>query len=54
MFEVYDFPPNDEDFGWNGKYRGQLQNTGVFVYMAEIEFIDGTVELYKGDVLLMK
>ena len=54
MHEVYNFPPNDQDFGWNGEYRGQLQNTGVFVYMAEIEFIDGTVKLYKGDVLLMK
>jgi gliding motility-associated-like protein len=54
MHEVYNFPSNDEDFGWNGEYRGQLQNTGIFVYMAEIEFIDGTVKLYKGDVLLMK
>ncbi|MFT5168009.1 MAG: hypothetical protein ACI8P3_003248, partial [Saprospiraceae bacterium] len=29
-------------------------NPAVFVYLAEVEFIDGRVEIYKGDVSLVK
>ena len=54
MFERKNFQPNDEHFGWNGEYKGQLQNTGVFIYTAEIEFIDGTAKVFKGDVFLKK
>jgi gliding motility-associated-like protein len=54
MFELYNFAPNDPTYGWDGTHRGELMNSGVFVYMAEIEFVDGVVELYKGDVLLMR
>jgi gliding motility-associated-like protein len=54
VFEVYDFPPNDEAFGWDGFHRNQEMNTAVFAYWTEIELIDGTVVLYKGDVTLMR
>lgn len=54
VFEVYDAAPNDPDFGWDGTYRGELMNGAVFTYFAEIEFIDGVVELFEGDVLLMR
>jgi hypothetical protein len=29
-------------------------NPAVFVYLAEIEFLDGEVVLYKGDVTLVR
>ena len=54
VFEVYDFLPNDPAYGWNGLYRGRLLNPAVFVWYAEIEFIDGRVELFKGDVVLVR
>lgn len=54
VFEASDFKPNDPDFGWNGDFKNERMNPGVFVYFAEVEFIDGLVELYKGDVTLMK
>ncbi|GJM32288.1 MAG: hypothetical protein DHS20C18_12890 [Saprospiraceae bacterium] len=54
LFEVYNFPPNDPTFGWNGNYRARLYNSAVFTYFAEIEFIDGEVIMYKGDVTLMR
>jgi len=54
MFELYNFPPNDVSLGWNGKYRGQYLNPGVFTWFAEVEFTDGSVELYEGDVILMR
>ncbi len=54
VYEYYYFQPNDVSIGWDGKYRGEVMNTGVYVWFAEVEFMDGKVELYKGDVLLMK
>ncbi|MCB9048393.1 MAG: gliding motility-associated C-terminal domain-containing protein [Lewinellaceae bacterium] len=54
MFEVFGFPPNDPTYGWDGTHRGELMNGGVYVYLAEIEFVDGVTEIFKGDVLLMR
>ena len=54
MIELFNFQPNDPANGWNGDHRGQPMNPGVYVYYAEIEFTDGTVEVVKGDVLLMR
>ena len=53
VFEVYNFPPNDPRFGWDGTHRGQKLNTGVFVYWTEIELTDGSTVILKGDVTLM-
>ncbi|MEZ5055471.1 MAG: gliding motility-associated C-terminal domain-containing protein [Saprospiraceae bacterium] len=52
VFENYNFQPNDPTEGWNGDLRGKLFDSGVFVYFAEIEFIDGTRKIFKGDVTL--
>ncbi|MBX2928479.1 MAG: gliding motility-associated C-terminal domain-containing protein [Saprospiraceae bacterium] len=54
MYELQNFSPNDLGIGWNGKHREQLMNAGVYVYVAEIEFNDGEVVIYKGDVTLMR
>lgn len=53
VFSAFNFQPNDPAYGWNGYFRNQLCNSAVFVYLAEIEFIDGEVLLYKGDATLM-
>ncbi len=54
VFEVYGPPPNDPDYGWDGTYRGELYNGAVFTWFAEVEFVDGAVELFKGDVTLLR
>lgn len=54
VHEYYDFLPNDPDANWDGKYRGELLNPAVFTWFAEVEFIDGKVELFEGDVSLMR
>ncbi len=48
------FQPNDPDYGWNGNFRGRELSMEVFVYLAEIEFIDGEILIYKGSVHLMR
>lgn len=54
VYEYYDFDPNDPAYGWDGRLREKPMNAAVFAYFAEIEFKDGYVELYKGDVTLVK
>ncbi|MCB0563979.1 MAG: gliding motility-associated C-terminal domain-containing protein [Phaeodactylibacter sp.] len=54
IFELYDFQPNDPSLGWDGTFRGERMNTGVFAYFVEVEFEDGEVILFEGDVILMK
>lgn len=54
LFELYNFQPNDPVYGWDGSHRGRLLNAGVYVFTAEVEFIDGETVLYKGDVLLVR
>ncbi len=53
VFEGSNLNPNDPTNGWDGTHRGQALNTGVYVYVAEIEFTDGEVLVYKGEVVLM-
>lgn len=48
------FPPNEPSMGWDGTFKGQLVNPGVFVYLAEVAFIDGEVVEYKGDVTVVR
>ena len=54
MYQIYDFSPNTPGLGWDGTHRGQLMNAGVYIYFAEVEFIDGEVILYTGDVMLLR
>ncbi|NRB50805.1 MAG: gliding motility-associated C-terminal domain-containing protein [Saprospiraceae bacterium] len=54
VFERLNFPPNAIDAGWDGTFRNQPLNTGVYVYFAEIEFVDGLTEVFSGDVLLRR
>ena len=54
LFEAFGFQPNDETLGWDGTLDGRLMNPNVFVYYAEILFLDGEVEVYKGDVTLFR
>lgn len=48
------FQPNEESEGWDGRFRGQDMNPGVFVWQAVIKFVDGAVEVYAGDVTLYR
>jgi gliding motility-associated-like protein len=53
VFEVYDFPPNDPQFGWDGYHRGIPVNSGVFVYWTEVELVNGRKTILKGDVTVI-
>jgi len=54
VYEQNDIAPNNLARGWDGTFRGELLNPGVFVYAAEMEFYDGRVAVIGGDVVLMR
>jgi len=54
VYEATDFLPNDPGTAWDGYFRGEELDPGVFVYVAEIAFVDGEVEIFQGDVTLLK
>ncbi|MBL7814510.1 MAG: gliding motility-associated C-terminal domain-containing protein [Saprospiraceae bacterium] len=40
--------------GWDGTFRGRTVDSGVYVYLVEVEFEDGQKLLYRGDVTIVK
>jgi gliding motility-associated-like protein len=54
VFSNADFQANDEAQGWNGKINNKENAGNVFIYFAEIEFLDGRVQTYKGDVTALR
>lgn len=54
VYHNENFNPNDPAAGWDGRSAGREMNNAVFVWVAETEFIDGQIRLYKGDVTLIR
>jgi len=54
VFERENLIPNVETEGWNGYFNNKKMQNGVYIYIAEIEFIDGETEIFKGDITLME
>lgn len=54
VFENNNFFPDRNGEGWNGQFKNQKAMDGVYVYFVEIEFVDGVVEQYEGDVTLLR
>lgn len=52
VFENQNFQPNVPTEGWDGFFRNQTLNTGVFAYVIELEYFDGSTDFLKGDVTL--
>jgi gliding motility-associated-like protein len=47
------FPAADTE-GWDGRFQGQEAPPGVYVFLAEVMYIDGRKELIKGDFTLLR
>ena len=54
VFERYNFDPNERLLGFDGSFLGEPLNPQVLVYVAEVEFADGVVELFEGDITLVR
>jgi PKD repeat protein len=54
VFENKNFKPSVLSSGWDGTFRGEDAPAGVYAYFMKIKFIDGTVQLFKGDVTVLR
>jgi hypothetical protein len=54
VFQVRDAVPDDPGFGWNGRVNGSPASAGAYVYEIVIGFADGTQQLFKGTVMLVR
>jgi gliding motility-associated-like protein len=54
VFENSNFQPNQEQYGWDGTFRGRTMANMSFGWYAKVEFIDGVVVEYEGDVSIVK
>ncbi len=46
--------PNDDTMGWDGYNNTKKANPGVYVYHAEVSFVEGITLTYSGDVTLIR
>jgi gliding motility-associated-like protein len=54
VFQLQDFAFNDDTKGWDGNFRGQPCDPGVFVWILEVEYVDGEKEVFKGNTTLIR
>lgn len=52
MFKKNNFSPNDLAFGWDGKQQNQILQPTMYAYYIEIEYNDGELFTFKGNVTL--
>jgi hypothetical protein len=54
IVEKFDVQPNNPAAGWDGRWRGQDAPPGVYAYVIELEYSDGTTELKTGDLTIVR
>lgn len=54
VFERSNFSLNDEQAAWDGMYRGQILDNGIYLYVTEIRFNDQAIETFVGDVAIVR
>ncbi|MEO0723478.1 MAG: gliding motility-associated C-terminal domain-containing protein [Bacteroidota bacterium] len=54
VFENTNFLPADQSQFWDGTFRGRTLGTGVYVYLIEVGYADGSVQVLSGDVALVR
>ena len=53
VFEKFDFDPGIPQSGWNGKFNGEMVQSGVYVFMAELLYED-IPEMFTGSITLIR
>lgn len=54
VFRATDIYTNDSSKGWDGAFRGRTLLPGVYAYVVEVRFLDGSVRRLTGDVQLVR
>ncbi|MBK7872809.1 MAG: gliding motility-associated C-terminal domain-containing protein [Saprospiraceae bacterium] len=54
VFQIQNGRLNDQSQGWNGIVNEKIVPSQSFIYIAEIEFLDGTRKRLSGEISLIK
>ena len=54
IFEKANFNVNDASAGWNGTFKGLESQSGVYVYMIDVECDTGDIFSTKGTITLIR
>lgn len=54
LYEAGGSQLNDPNAGWDGTFRGQPMNPGVYIWVLEVEYSDGVHEIYRGSTSLLR
>ena len=54
IFESSEITLNNPKNTWDGTYKGQPLNTGVYVWVLKVSFADGTTDILKGSTSLIR
>jgi gliding motility-associated-like protein len=54
IYEAKNFNFNDPDVGWDGTFRDKPADPGVYVWVLEVQYVDGVVEVFRGNTTLIR
>ena len=54
LYEAQNFQPNNENYGWDGMYKGQQLKPDVYVYIVDAVCFTGSDIQQKGDISLIR
>ena len=54
VFESRNIPTNEVTMGWDGTAAGVVLNPGTYVYVAQVLFVDGVLNTFKGEINIIK
>ena len=54
VFQGNGLTPNNEQMGWDGLHRGVLMASGSYIYSARLRYVNGTSEVIRGEVALLR
>ncbi len=54
VFEQKNILPNTSDISWDGYFHGQLLSQGVYVYLIDVQLLNGEVKSFIGDLTILR
>jgi len=54
LYEAVHFPPNDPSYGWKARVDGDVVIPGVYVYLLELEWKNGEIQKFYGDLNVIR
>ena len=54
VYIQHDYDPQDPKIGWDGKLDGKYMNPAVFAWYIEVDLVDGSSEILKGSLNLLR